>query len=122
MHDLVRADKKAYLMYQKANETQSFQAIIKSVEAIGGEIGGGEHVHKYLADVEGVDLTTLTGDALAEFKKRATELYLVSLCFNGINREKYGAVKNCILNSSLLGDDNTQELYGTPARYDMLQA
>jgi len=109
-------------MYQKANETQSFQAIIKSVEAIGGEIGGGEHVHKYLADVEGVDLTTLTGDALAEFKKRATELYLVSLCFNGINREKYGAVKNCILNNSLLGDDNTQELYGTPARYDMLQA
>ena len=80
MLDLVRADKKAYLTYQKASKTpneyiQSFQAIIKSVEAVGGEIGGGEHVHKYLADVEGVDLTKLTGNALAEFKKRATELY-----------------------------------------------
>ena len=48
-------------MYQKANETpseyiQSFQAMIKSVEAVGGEIGGGEHVYKYLAGIEGVDL------------------------------------------------------------------
>jgi hypothetical protein len=73
MLDLVRYDKKAYLMYQKANETpseyiQSFQAMIKSVEAVGGEIGGGEHVYKYLADVEGVDITTLTGNALTEFR------------------------------------------------------
>ena len=53
-----------------------------------------------------MDLTKLTSDVLAEFKERATELYLVLLCFDGINREKYGAVKNRILNNSLLGDDN----------------
>jgi hypothetical protein len=53
-----------------------------------------------------VDLTKLTSDALAEFKERATEFYLFLLCFDGINREKYRAVKNRILNNSLLGDDN----------------
>jgi hypothetical protein len=112
MLDLVKADKKVYLMYQKANETpseyiQSFQAMIKLVEAVGGEIGGGEHVYKYLADIEGVDITTLTGNALTEFKKQATELYQVSLCFDSINKERYGPVKNRILNNiSLLGDDN----------------
>ena len=111
MLDLVKAHKKVYLMYQKANETpseyiQSFQAMIKSVEAVGGEIGGGEHVYKYLAGIEGVDFTTLTGDALTAFKKRATELYQVNLCFDSINKERHGAVKNRILNNSLLGDDN----------------
>jgi hypothetical protein len=33
-------------------------------------------------------------------------MYQVLLCFNGINREKLGAVKNRILNNSLLGDDD----------------
>ena len=104
---VVRADKKPYLIYQKPNESpsewiQSFQANIKSAEATGGKIGGGEHVSQYLADLEGVDLTKLAPDKLAEFKERATTMYQVLLCFNGINREKYGAVKNRILNNSLL--------------------
>jgi len=53
-----------------------------------------------------VDLKTLATDKLAEFKERATNMYQVLLCFDGINREKYGAVKNRILNNSLLGDDD----------------
>jgi len=108
---VVRADKKPYLIYQKPNELpsewiQSFQANIKSAEATGGKIGGGEHVFQYLADLEGVDLKTMATDKLAEFKERATNMYQVLLCFDGINREKYGAVKNRILNNSLLGDDD----------------
>ena len=104
---VVRADKKPYLIYQKPNESpskwiQSFQANIKLVEATGNKIGGGEHVSQYLADLEGVDLMTLAPDKLAEFKERATTMYQVLLCFDGINREKYGAVKNRILNNSLL--------------------
>jgi hypothetical protein len=81
------------LTYQKVSKTpneyiQSFQAIIKSEEAVGGEIGGGEHVHKYLADVEGVDLTKLTGDALAEFKKRATEYCIKSAYASMVSTER----------------------------------
>ena len=50
MLDLVRADKKTFLMYQKLHEIpsewiQAFQAIIKLVEATGGTIGVGEHVY-----------------------------------------------------------------------------
>ena len=68
---VVRADKTAYLRYQKNNKTpsewiQSFQATIKSAEATGGKIGGGEHVFQYLVDLEGVDLTTLAADKLAD--------------------------------------------------------
>ena len=82
------------------------QANIKSAEATGGKIGGGEHVFQYLADLEGVDLKTLATNKLAEFKERATNMYQVLLCFDGINRFKYGAVKNSILKNSLLGDDD----------------
>ena len=69
---VVRADKKPYLIYQKPNESpsewiQSIQANIKWAEATGGKIGGGEHVSQYLADLEGVDLTTLAPDKLADF-------------------------------------------------------
>ena len=69
---VVRADKKPYLIYQKPNASpsewiQSIQANIKWAEATGGKIGGGEHVSQYLADLEGVDLTTLAPDKLADF-------------------------------------------------------
>jgi hypothetical protein len=92
---VVRADKTAYLRYQKNNETpsewiQSFQATFKLVEATGGKIGGGEHVFQYLVDLEEVDLTTLAADKLAEFKERATNMYQVLLCFDGIKKRKSG--------------------------------
>jgi hypothetical protein len=86
MLDLVRAEKKAFLMYQKLHKTpseyiQSFKAIIKLVEATGGTIGGSEHVYQYLADLEGMDLTKLTSDALAEFKERAAEFLSIPPMF-----------------------------------------
>jgi hypothetical protein len=76
--DLVRTEKRAYLMYQKINETpseciQSFQAIIKIGRS--HRRYGGEHVIQYLADLEGVVLTKLNSDEMAEFKQR-----VVCLC------------------------------------------
>ena len=44
----------------------------------------------------------------------------VLLCFDGINREKYGAVKNRILNNSLLGDDDKSSML--PKSYTELHA
>ncbi len=122
--ELVKTEKKLFLIYQAKNEsldsyTRNFKALLETAKESRVAPGRNDETAKLACAADGADWDSVTslaenGDAdakkqLEEFKKEGQERFLAALHFDGLNHVAYANVKSDVHNGWLVQGVDTMQ-------------